>query len=90
MKKTLGMVVLMIAAVGVVGCSDSAKKGNKEVEFAPTNLHLQRMWVQNEAKNESEFIYCSAHQGSVFLKDLVSHKLILFVIPSHLFSSVLV
>ena len=26
----------------------SVKKGHKEVEFAPVNLHLQRMWVSNE------------------------------------------
>ena len=29
----------------------SAKKGHKEVEFAPTNLHIHRAWVQNEAKD---------------------------------------
>ena len=26
----------------------SVKKGHKEVQFAPVNLHLQRMWVSNE------------------------------------------
>ncbi len=27
----------------------SAKKGHKEVEFAPTNLHIHRVWIQNDA-----------------------------------------
>ena len=31
----------------------SVKKAHREVEFAPTNLHLHRIWVQNDTKNTS-------------------------------------
>ncbi|KAK2184836.1 hypothetical protein NP493_251g03006 [Ridgeia piscesae] len=34
----------------------SVKKSHKEVEFAPTNLHLQRMWVHNEDKEKYKFV----------------------------------
>lgn len=33
----------------------STKKKHKEVEFAPTNLHLQRMWVQNDSSSGGHF-----------------------------------
>lgn len=33
----------------------SVKKGHKEVEFAPTNLHLHRIWVQNTTTNTSRW-----------------------------------
>ncbi|XP_013413807.1 type I inositol 3,4-bisphosphate 4-phosphatase isoform X2 [Lingula anatina] len=31
----------------------SARKGDRDVEFIPVNLHLQRMWVTNEKKKTS-------------------------------------
>lgn len=41
----------------------SVKKAHKEVEFAPTNLHLQRMMVYNSDRDAGGFF---VHHFSVF------------------------
>lgn len=33
----------------------SAKKADKDLEFVPTNLHLHRLWVQNESTGKSMY-----------------------------------
>ncbi|CAG9821777.1 unnamed protein product [Phaedon cochleariae] len=33
----------------------SGRKGDRSLEFAPINLHLQRMWVHNDTLNKSGF-----------------------------------
>lgn len=33
----------------------SSRKSDRSIEFAPINLHLQRMWVYNDTLNKSDF-----------------------------------
>jgi hypothetical protein len=58
----------------------SAKKNHKEVEFAATNLHLQRIYVQNDKRQTSMLMkYCvNYHKSSQtqFFPSLVNIKLI--------------
>lgn len=34
----------------------SAKKADEGIEFAPLNLHLQRMWAHNDTLKKSDFL----------------------------------
>ena len=40
---------------GVSCFKPSTKKGDKELEFVPVNLHLQRMTVLNESTNQCNY-----------------------------------
>ena len=39
----------------------STQKGEKTFEFVPTNLHIQRMWVENESLRKSNFFDTFTH-----------------------------
>ncbi len=57
----------------------SAKKGHKEVEFAATNLHIQRMWLQNDVSHtcKSDKIQNNVSYSCVSHSDIVLTLLIL-------------